>query len=420
MTLPGNQESPVSRRSVLKAGSIVGGTVVAGGALGGVIAALSRGLTEHPSPANVTAAPAEAPLAFGSETLPFYGARQSGVTTVAGTQLALLAFDVDEGLGRDGARRLLRVLTEITSKLTQGQVPLADTEPEMVTSPARLTATIGLGDGFFTRASIVENKPAWLRQLPAYRIDQLQDRWNGGDLVVSLSGDDDLTIAHARRAVTRAIARWARPRWVQRGFQGARGARPDGTTMRNLMGQVDGTANPTPGPDDQVIWCGPEQGVWANGTSMVVRRIAMNLETWDEVDRVAREDVMGRTLHNGAPLTGTEEHDEPDFEAKSPIGFPVIAPYSHIRRARSDNPHERIYRRAYNYDDDPEPGELSNSGLVFVSYQADPMTQYHPLQARLAELDSLNEWTTPIGSAVFAVLPGCADGEYLGERVLGL
>ena len=37
--------------------------------------------------------------------------------------------------------------------------------------------------------------------------------------------------------------------------------------------------------------------------------------------------------------------------------------------------------------------------------------------ARLAELDLLNLWTTPIGSAVFAVLPGAQEGEVLGQAL---
>ncbi|MGI5996971.1 MAG: peroxidase, partial [Saccharomonospora viridis] len=70
------------------------------------------------------------------------------------------------------------------------------------------------------------------------------------------------------------------------------------------------------------------------------------------------------------------------------------------------------------YDDPPEPGELSNSGLVFVTFQADIEAQFTPIQRRLAELDSLNDWTTPIGSAVFAVPRGCRPGEYLGQPLL--
>jgi deferrochelatase/peroxidase EfeB len=40
---------------------------------------------------------------------------------------------------------------------------------------------------------------------------------------------------------------FATVRWVQQGFRRAYGSVAPGTTMRNLFGQVDGTANPKPG-----------------------------------------------------------------------------------------------------------------------------------------------------------------------------
>ena len=43
--------------------------------------------------------------------------------------------------------------------------------------------------------------------------------------------------------------------------------------------------------------------------------------------------------------------------------------------------------------------------------------QFLPVQHRLAELDLLNEWTTPIGSAVFAIPPGCEEGGWIGEQL---
>lgn len=159
-------------------------------------------------------------------------------------------------------------------------------------------------------------------------------------------------------------------------------------------------------------------GWLTGGTGLVLRRIQMNLDTWDELDRPGRELSVGRNLTNGAPLTGTNERDEPDFDAKDALGFPVIPEFSHMRRARSDGEGERIFRRSFNYDDAPDPGEVSNSGLIFVSYQADIDRQFIPIQRRLDELDLLNQWTTPIGSAVFAIPPGCQEGGYIGDTLL--
>jgi dye decolorizing peroxidase len=41
-----------------------------------------------------------------------------------------------------------------------------------------------------------------------------------------------------------------------------------------------------------------------------------------------------------------------------------------------------------------------------------------PVQARLAESGVMNLWITHIGSAAFAIPPGCAPGEFVGQRLL--
>src|SRR5690606_34100650 len=126
---------------------------------------------------------------------------------------------------------------------------------------------------------------------------------------------------------------------------------------------------------------------------------------------------VGRFLSSGAPLTGVLESDEPDFAATGAAGFPVIADFAHVRRARGDG-EERIYRRSYNYDVPPSGGGVSESGLIFASFQADVHAQFVPMQRRLDELDLLNQWTVPIGSGVFAIPPGCDVGGFVGEGLL--
>jgi dye decolorizing peroxidase len=156
----------------------------------------------------------------------------------------------------------------------------------------------------------------------------------------------------------------------------------------------------------------------SGGTSLVLRRIAMNLDSWDGVDRVGREFAVGRTLDTGAPLTGTAEHDVPDFEATTASGLPVISDVAHIRRAQPADGHKGIVRLSYNYDDSPAPGATADTGLLFGSWQADVGAQFTPIQTRLIEGDLLNTWTTPVGSAVFAIPPGCAPGGHIGDQVL--
>lgn len=388
---------------------LLGGTVAGVGAVSAIgIDAALRG-----TPPTATAS---VPL-NGDVTVPFYGAHQAGIDTAAQAHGVFLALDLLPDTDRDGLRRMMRILTDDAARMTQGQSALADSEPELAVAPARLTVTFGFGPRLVARAG--GTAPPWLAPLPAFTIDRLQPEYSEGDLLIQIAADDPLTVAHAGRMVLKDTRSFATLRWTQHGFRRAHGTVKPGTTMRNLFGQVDGTSNPEPGtPDfDTVVW-NADDGWVAGGTGIVVRRIAMDLDKWDRLDRPGRDQSVGRYQSNGAPLTGSDEFDEPDFDAKTPIGFPVIPEFSHLRRSRSDDTRERIFRRAFSYDDTPAAGQISNAGLIFVSFQADIDRQFTPIQRRLDELDLLNEWTTPIGSAVFAAPPGCSEGGYIGETLL--
>ena len=75
-------------------------------------------------------------------------------------------------------------------------------------------------------------------------------------------------------------------------------------------------------------------------------------------------------------------------------------------------------RRPYNYDESPGPDGDSDLGQLFCSFQADIAAQFVPMQQRLAVGDLMNQWITPIGSAVFAIPPGCQPGGFIGEGLL--
>ena len=387
-------------------------TFLLGGAVAGVGAVAAIGVDAAASAQD--AAPST-PL-NGEVTVPFHGIHQAGIDTDAQAHASFIALDLRPDVDRDGLRRLLRTLTDDAARLTRGEAALADTEPELATAPARLTVTFGFGPELVARAGA--RAPSWLRPLPAFSIDRLRPEYGDGDLLLQIAADDPVTVAHAARMLLKDARAFTTPRWVQQGFRRAHGTERPGTTMRNLFGQVDGTANPVPGTTafDDVVWA--REGWLAGGTGMVVRRIAMDLDTWDHLDRPGRDQAVGRFQSTGAPLTGADEFDEPDFEAKDAIGFPVIPEFSHLRRSRPEDPAQRIFRRGYNYDQTPPAGILSDAGLVFVSFQADVDGQFVPIQRRLDELDLLNQWTTPIGSAVFAVPPGCAEGGFIGEGIL--
>lgn len=387
----------LSRRRLLAGGA---SGILTAGALGAPAQAhATQGRT------SATQAAATEPTTAGQAVEPFHGARQAGVATAPQAHAAFAGLDLRRGVDREALGRLMRLLTDDARRLTQGRGALADTEPELALLPARLTITFGFGPGLF-RAAGLKGGP---EPLPRFSVDRLEDRWSHGDLLVQICCDDPVTLAHALRMTVKDTRSFATVRWVQRGFRQA--VQTPGLTQRNLMGQLDGTVNPKPGTQDfdRAVWIA--DGPLAGGTMLVLRRIRMRMDAWDAADRVAKEFSMGRRLDTGAPLTGRAEHDEADFARTNALGFPVISEYAHIRRARVDDPALRMFRRVYNYDD-------GDTGLLFAAYQADVARQFTPVQRRIAEADLLNEWVTPIGSAVFYLPPGCDEPGWIGRELL--
>ncbi|MFE9655819.1 Dyp-type peroxidase [Micromonospora sp. NPDC006431] len=400
---------PVSRRGLLTGGALTAGALASA-------AAVTLARADKPEGRPADAVPV---AAVGTAVEPFHGARQAGVATDPQSYAAFVAFTLKPGTDRAALGRMLRLLSDDAARLTQGRPALADTEPELGLLPARLTVTFGFGPGLYAAAGLDDRRPPSVVDLPPFRVDRLQARWSGGDLLLQICADDPVTVAHAQRVLVKDSRPFATVRWVQQGFRRAAGAEP-GRTQRNLFGQLDGTANPKPGgPLEAAVWV-PDGPAWArDSTTLVVRRISMNLETWDLLGRADRELAVGRRLGTGAPLTGTAEHDEPDFAATGPDGLTVIPDFSHLTRAHVTDDRRKILRRPYNYDGVPTPDGHADSGLIFASYQADITRQFLPIQQRLAERDLLNEWTTPTGSAVFAVPPGCPEGGWIGQQLLG-
>lgn len=407
----------VSRRHLLIGGAAAGAGAVAAVGIGAATGSLSSQSDSDNtgSPKNSKEYESAAEL-FGEGTVSPYGNHQAGIVEPNPLQanIRYAAYDLLPSTDRNAIKRMLRVVTGDIERLTEGRGALADSEPELAEIPANLTITVGFGAELVRRVN-PNLVPDWLAPLPAFTRDQLDASYSGGDLMLNIQADDPLTVAHAHRMLMRDLASFASIRWVQSGFRRAAGAEPAGTTMRNMMGQVDGTVNPDPEVDefDGLVWETAKAGWLAGGSAFVLRRIDMLLDTWDKVARSAREETIGRDLPVGAPLTGTKETDPADFEAVNSLGLPVIPDFAHIRRARSTDPNERILRRGVNFE------ENGKAGLLFACYQVNPLTQFVPIQQRLDELDLLNQWIVHVGSAVFAIPPGFKKGGFVGETLFG-
>ena len=340
-----------------------------------------------------------------------YGKHQAGIALELQAFSRFIAFDVEAKTKKQDLAKWAELITDDIERLTKGEPVLADPTEQFAGKPARLTVTVGFGPSLLKNLNIAA--PKGFGELPAFKVDRLTPEYSDGDILLHVSADDPLTLFHASRALIRDTESFAKLRWVQEGFSNASGVAKPGQTQRNLMGQVDGTDNPTIGSDHFVrqVWMseGPE---WAiGGTQLVLRRIKMNLDTWDRLSTGQKEGVIGRKLSNGAPLGKANETDLPDFNAEDENGIKVIPPFAHIRKA-AGTPEQQFFRRPFNYE---VPGV--EAGLLWTAYCASIEDQYVPIQKVLDDGDLLNLWTMPVGSSVWVIPAGFTKGEVLASKL---
>lgn len=416
----------VTRRGML----LAGGAILAGSA-GGYVIGRQTGAgdavsTASPAPSiveamasNPTSGEAATPAATTATrqagvSVPFYGAHQAGIDTPPPAHACFIGLDMRDS-GRASAEAILRIVSDDAARLTQGIPALADTEPELATMPAGLTITIGLGLPFFDRAGIQAKRPAAFVPIPKMSTDAFESGWEQTDLLLQVCTDDPTVLAHVTRMLTKDLGTLTQVAWMQHGFRTP--AEFATGTARNLMGQVDGTVNPAADQFDEVVWMSSADSATAGGSVLVLRRIRLLLDTWDALDRDAKEIVIGRRLNDGAPLGATGEFDPVPFDAVDDLGLPVIASDAHIRVAHAATTGEMILRRPFNYDAGMHKG-TNDMGLIFAAYMADPRRSFIPMQERIAASDAFNRWNRTIGSATYFIPPGCQEGGFVGEGVL--
>jgi deferrochelatase/peroxidase EfeB len=422
-----NDQSPPSRpgrRGFLKAG---GAAVAAGAGLatsGVTHAALTRTHADD----------------VQRQIEPFYGAHQGGVVTPQQSHSYVAAFDLKTDK-REEVIALLREWTQAAARMTQGKPagsletaddkPAADSADVLGLGASSLTITFGFGPGLFTsrdgkdRYGLASKRPAALVDLPRFNGDQLIAEKTGGDLFVQACANDAQVAFHAVRQLARMGYGAIQMRWGQAGFLSG----PKGQTPRNLMGFKDGTNNPStakPPLMNQFVWANAADAPWMQGgTYTVVRRIRITLEHWDQMELGFQEQVFGRHKYSGAPIGQKSEFDAVDLKAADKDGNPVIPDNSHVRLSnQANNAGAQILRRSYSYNDGtnfyierwpPWRQETEyDAGLIFIAHQADPRTGFIPINEKLSKFDVMNQFTTHIGSAIFAVPPGAREGSYVG------
>lgn len=366
----------------------------------------------------------------GDERHPFYGEHQAGISTPPQDHLVFTAFDVTATTPVELQLVLAKwsaAMAELTNGRPVGKVQPArangvpgDTGEAADMGPHGLTLTLGFGPSLFDgRFGLEKFKPAGFDQLPAMAGESLDPAMTGGDLCIQACANDPQVAYHAVRNLARMARTSVRTRWTVLGF-GRASAGANQITPRNLLGFKDGTRNIKTEEDfAEHVWVGDEagQGWMAGGSYLVARKIHMMIETWDEDPINDQQGIFGRTKQAGAPLSGTREHDVPDFHAAAPGGGPVIPADSHIAlAAHENNGGTKILRRGYNFTDGLDAVGRLDAGLMFLSFQRDP-EQFVALQRKLGSSDRLNEYIRHVGSGVYAVPGGLpAAGNYYGKE----
>ena len=401
-------DKPISRRAFIKKAGMMG----AGAMMAPSIMKLLFGGT---SPKDALA------LEEANQAIPFYGKRQSGITTPIQRQVYFAVLDLaTEDL--ETMRSIFKSWTTYIARMMQGELveayksntmlPPTDTGEAVGMGTERLTITVGVSPTFLDKLKLTSKKLPELEDLPKFARDQLQEDFTGGDICIQACAEDAQVAFHAVRNLLRKGREHLTLKWSQTGYAAITS---QGSTPRNLFGFKDGTANVTSQDDfDRVIWC--DQDNWMkNGTYLIVRRVQMHLETWDRTSLREQENTFGRHRDSGAPFGAVDEFDPVDLELKDDKGNLVIPEDCHVRLAKEVG--EEIYRRAFSYANgiDPRTGQF-DAGLLFISFQKDPQ-QFIKVQKNLGTKDKLNEYITHVGSGLFAILPGVEEGGYLGQSL---
>jgi deferrochelatase/peroxidase EfeB len=365
----------------------------------------------------------------------FLGQHQSGIVTPDVATALVVALDVTAKSSKDLVRLFQTLTQRIQYLMTGGRLNSLDTKyPPSGSgilgnnfSPDNLTVTVAVGASLFDdRYGLAALRPRHLSQMPKFPNDRLDPDLCHGDLLLQFCANHNETNIHALRDILKQLSGLAVLRWQINGFQQPDAdPHPNRTTVRNMMGFKDGTANLNPNDArlmNRLVWVQPNRGEpnWTVGGSyQVVRVIRMFVEFWDRTPLDEQEEIFGRSRDTGAPLGYKHEEDIPNY-AKDSKGN-MIPLDAHIRLANPRTPKteaNRILRKGFHYSRGIDKAGQMDMGLLFMAFQQDVERGFETIQNRLSG-EPLEEYIKPIGGGYFFALPGItSNNQYLGQRLL--
>lgn len=354
----------------------------------------------------------------------FYGKHQAGITTPIQHHIYFLVVDL-HSTNLDEIRQMFKDWTDYSVLLMQGKnikpydknphLPPADTGEADSLGAYGLTLTFGISPSFLDKLGLSDKAPPQFHPLPKFPRDQIRPELSGGDICIQACSEDPQVAFHAVRQLVRQARSLITMKWSQSGYNGFDNGIQ---TPRNLFAFKDGTANKNTLKDtDKWLWAtGDGKTAWFDGgTYLVARVIQMHLETWDRTSLAGQEDTFGRHRETGAVIGKAHEFDNFDVNQKDGSGHLVVGEATHMGLARRTG--LQLLRRSFSYSSgiDPKTGQF-NAGLLFISFQKSPM-QFSVIQNAFGNTDKMTEYTTHIGSGLFACFGGVDQGEYLGQKL---
>ena len=179
----------VSRRGFLASGA----AAAAAGAVGAVAGASAAGVAAEQNLETFAA----------NREAQFFGPHQSGIELDIQAVTNMVALDLKDSVTKEDMLRWMRLLTDDISRLTRGEPVLADPAPELAIGAARFTAYVGFGPSLFAKLGLDSQLPEGFAELPAFSVDQLEDRYSGGDVLIHIAADDPVVLAHGSRGLVR-------------------------------------------------------------------------------------------------------------------------------------------------------------------------------------------------------------------------
>jgi deferrochelatase/peroxidase EfeB len=402
--------------------------VVAGGAAGAAAGYFSR--STPPDPAAVAN---EAAVTGRLPAVPFHGKYQAGILPAPSRATAMVSFNATAD-DRASLTDLFQTLTDRARFLTAGGTPPPvgiDGPPSdsgvlgPTVVPDGLRVTFGVGSTLFdARYGLAAQRPQHLTPMKSFPNDDLDPAQCGGDLILQLSAGNADTVIHALRDIAKNTRGGMQVNWRIDGF--ASPARPAGTVPRNLLGFMDGIANPavtSASQLDSLVWIEPGtagEPAWTAGGSVLrgaadqdVRRVlgpGGHQRAGDDDRSAARHRVPAR---RHLDIRDPELRGRPDRRRDTADRAHAAGQPAHGR----DGP-SVILRRAYNYDRGiDQVGDL-DMGLIFTCFQQDIKRQFEAVQTRLIG-EPLVDYISPFGGGYFLALPGVTGpSDYFGRTLL--